>query len=123
MTGVGVEEQEIHFCQRIIHNMKKTTFEKLTNVATKISKVPTASNFAASETLSSPATLAGSQTGGPTLDPNIPHFDVYKCAKMILRAADNANVKFRRAPFSFKNLDVSGSGSAMIFSPIWLRSS
>jgi ATP-binding cassette subfamily G (WHITE) protein 2 (PDR) len=117
MTGVGTEEQEIQFLPANNTQHEKSTFEELTNVATKLSKVRTGSNLAARETLSSPDTLAGSQTEDPALDPNSPHFDVYKWAKMILRAADNANVKFRRASFSFKNLDVSGSGSAINFQP------
>lgn len=115
MAGVGTEEQEIQFLPANITQHEKSTFEELTNVATKISKVRTVSNSEARESLSSPDTLAGSKPKDPALDPTSPQFDVYKWAKMILRTADSTNVKFRRASFSFKNLDVSGSGSAINF--------
>jgi ATP-binding cassette subfamily G (WHITE) protein 2 (PDR) len=115
MAGVGTEEQEIQFLPANNTQHKKNTFEELTNVATEISKGRAASNFRARETLSSPDTLAGAEPDDPALDPTSPTFDVYKWAKMILRAADKANVKFRRASFSFTNLDVSGLGSAINF--------
>ncbi|KIW13112.1 hypothetical protein PV08_08299 [Exophiala spinifera] len=53
----------------------------------------------------------------PTLDPFDPAFDVYRWARMVLRAAEGANVKFRRASITFKNLSVSGSGIAMNLQP------
>jgi ATP-binding cassette subfamily G (WHITE) protein 2 (PDR) len=53
--------------------------------------------------------------GDPVLDPTSPNFDVYKWAKTVMRAADKAGVKFRRASFAFKNLVVSGSGSTVRF--------
>ncbi len=49
----------------------------------------------------------------PALDPARPEFDVYKWAKFVLRAAENAKVKFRRASFTFENLTVTGSGFAV----------
>lgn len=53
----------------------------------------------------------------PTLDPFNPAFDVYRWARMVLRAAEGANVKLRRASITFKNLSVSGSGIAMNLQP------
>ncbi|KAK6380599.1 hypothetical protein LTS17_004799 [Exophiala oligosperma] len=53
----------------------------------------------------------------PTLDPFDPAFDVYRWAMMILRAAEGAKVKFRRASITFKNLSVTGSGIAMNLQP------
>ncbi|KAJ4395020.1 hypothetical protein N0V91_011114, partial [Didymella pomorum] len=47
--------------------------------------------------------------GDPVLDPNSPDFDVYRWAKTVVRVADEAGVKFRRASFAFKDLRVSGS--------------
>jgi len=51
----------------------------------------------------------------PVLDPTKPEFDVYKWANIVLRAADKAGVKFRRASLTFQNLVVSGSGSTEQF--------
>lgn len=48
-------------------------------------------------------------------DPNDPDFSVYEWARMVMCAADRANVKFRRASFAFKDLNVSGSGAASTF--------
>jgi len=53
--------------------------------------------------------------GDPVLDPSNPDFDVYKWAKTVMRAADRAGVKFRRASFAFRKLVVSGSGSTARF--------
>lgn len=55
------------------------------------------------------------EVGDPVLDPTSPEFDVYKWAKMVLRAADRSGIKFRRASFTFKNLIVSGTGSTTQF--------
>ena len=55
------------------------------------------------------------EVGDPALDPTSPEFDVYGWAKMVLRAADKAGVKFRRASFTFKNLSASGTGSTAQF--------
>lgn len=117
MTGVGTEEQENQLLPANNTQHEKSIFEELTNAATTTSRVRTFSNSVASGTLSRPDTLAGSKADDPALNPTSPRFDVYKWARMILRAADNANVKFRRASFSFKNLEVSGSGSAINFQP------
>ena len=51
----------------------------------------------------------------PELDPTKPEFDAYKWANKIIRAADKAGVKFRRASLTFQNLVVSGSGSTAHF--------
>lgn len=51
----------------------------------------------------------------PVLDPSSPNFDIDKWARTVVRAADKAGVKFRRASFAFRNLVVSGSGSTTRF--------
>jgi ATP-binding cassette subfamily G (WHITE) protein 2 (PDR) len=117
MAGIGTEERENQLLLANNTRHEKSIFEELTNAATTTSRVRTFSNSAASGTPSRSDTLDGSKAEDPALDPTSPRFDVYKWARMILRAADNANVKFRRASFSFKNLEVSGSGSAIYFQP------
>lgn len=61
------------------------------------------------------AELQSIEFGDPVLDPTKPEFDVYKWANMILRVADKAGFKFRRASLTFHNLVISGSGSAELF--------
>jgi ATP-binding cassette subfamily G (WHITE) protein 2 (PDR) len=117
-TSVGPEEQEILRLPANNAHHEPNTFDyrtELKNVATEMSRARTASTFAARETISRPDTLAVVEPEDPALDPTSQHFDVYKWVKAVLRAADKANVKFRRASFCFKNLDVSGSGSAVNF--------
>ncbi|KIW52326.1 hypothetical protein, variant 2 [Exophiala xenobiotica] len=53
----------------------------------------------------------------PALDPYSPTFDVYKWTKVVMHAAEDANIKLRRASITFKNLDISGSGIAMNLQP------
>ncbi|RFU25670.1 hypothetical protein B7463_g10669, partial [Scytalidium lignicola] len=54
----------------------------------------------------------GIDSEDPALDPTSTSFDVEKWVRTVLYIADKANVKFRRASVAFKNLTVSGSGSA-----------
>ncbi|KAI9872986.1 MAG: hypothetical protein M1830_000973 [Pleopsidium flavum] len=58
-------------------------------------------------------TLATVEFGDPVLDPSKPEFDVYKWAHMLMRTMDEEGVKARRAGFTFKHLNGSGSGSAL----------
>ena len=58
-------------------------------------------------------TLEGVDTGHPALNPQSDQFDVYKWVKFLLRSQYEEGVKWRRAGFVFKNLNVSGSGSAL----------
>lgn len=58
-------------------------------------------------------TLAGVEYGNPVLDPKNPEFDVYKWTRYLMRSFDEEGVKIRRAGVTFKDLNVSGSGSAL----------
>jgi len=58
-------------------------------------------------------TLAGVEIGDPVLDPSSDKFDAYKWARMLMRTLDEEDFKQRRAGVVFKNLNVSGSGSAL----------
>ncbi|KAJ9634936.1 hypothetical protein H2199_008800 [Coniosporium tulheliwenetii] len=58
-------------------------------------------------------TLAGVEIGNPVLDPNSPEFDIYKWVRMFVKLLQEEDIKSRRAGFTFKNLDVSGSGNAL----------
>ena len=47
------------------------------------------------------------------VDPTSPDFDVYKWARMLVRQIDEEKITLRKAGITFKNLNVSGSGSAV----------
>lgn len=111
-TGVGVEDEEIQFLPTIDAQYKHHTFEELTNVANEMIRN---GSIRARETHSCSDTVLGVQTIDPALDPADPHFNAYKWAKEVLHAAEQKNVQFRRTSFSFKDLDVSGFGSAASF--------
>lgn len=58
-------------------------------------------------------TLAGVNLGDPVLDPTKPEFDMYKWARMFVKLAKEEGMSIRQAGFTFKNLNVSGSGNAL----------
>jgi len=58
-------------------------------------------------------TLAGVELGDPVLNPSKPEFDFYKCVRMFVRLMEEDGIKHRRAGFTFKNLNVSGTGAAL----------
>lgn len=58
-------------------------------------------------------TLAGVEIGDPVLDPSSPEFDIYKWVRMFMRLLQEGDIKSRRAGFTFRNLNVSGSGNAL----------
>lgn len=57
-------------------------------------------------------TLAGVAVDDPRIDPSRPEFDVYVWARVFVRAL-HEDIKAARAGFTFKNLNVSGTGSAV----------
>lgn len=71
------------------------------------------SNNADPEALERKDTLAGVNIGDPVIDPSNKDFNPYVWARMLLRLFDEEGVKLRRAGFTFQNLNVSGSGSAL----------
>ena len=58
-------------------------------------------------------TLAGVTDDDPRLDPSLPEFDVYVWARAFMRDMDESDIKSARAGFTFKNLNVSGTGAAV----------
>lgn len=87
--------------------------DALTRVATEVSLHQTMQNVSSEPNLPDGNTDNMSEASVSGLDPTKSDFDVYLWAKKVLRAAKDANVKFRRASFTFKNLNVSGSGIAV----------
>lgn len=58
-------------------------------------------------------TLAGVSDDDPRLNPSSPEFDLYVWARAYIRAMDEGDIKSVRAGFTFKKLNVSGSGNAV----------
>ncbi|KAI1981745.1 GTPase-activating protein [Ophidiomyces ophidiicola] len=58
-------------------------------------------------------TLAGVEIGDPVLNPTMPEFDFYKWARMFMKLMEDDGIKKPRTGVTFKNLRVSGSGSAV----------
>ncbi len=58
-------------------------------------------------------TLAGDSCDDPRLNPEMPEFDMYVWARAFVRAMDEDGIKSTRAGFAFRDLNVSGSGSAL----------
>ena len=58
-------------------------------------------------------TLTGVTDDDPRLDPSQPEFDIYLWTRAFMRALDEGDIKAARAGFAFKNLNVSGTGSAV----------
>jgi ATP-binding cassette, subfamily G (WHITE), member 2, PDR len=58
-------------------------------------------------------TIAGMEYGDPKFNPESPEFDFYLWARKFIRMIEQEGIKHRRAGFTFKNLNVSGSGAAL----------
>ena len=58
-------------------------------------------------------TLDGLDMNDPVYDPNSPSFDLYKWLRMTMRILDEDGIKIKRAGVVVKNLNISGSGSAL----------
>jgi len=53
----------------------------------------------------------------PVLDPNSPSFDLHKYLRMTMKILDDEDIKTKRAGAVFKNVNVSGTGSALNLQP------
>ena len=58
-------------------------------------------------------TLAGVTDDDARLNPEKPEFDIYVWARAFMRAMDEDGIRSARAGFAFKDLNVTGSGSAL----------
>ena len=58
-------------------------------------------------------TIAGISEDDPRLDPESSEFDIYIWARAFMRAMDEEGIRQTRASFAFRDLNVSGSGSAL----------
>ncbi|CAK4006136.1 ABC transporter CDR4 [Lecanosticta acicola] len=65
------------------------------------------------EALQRIATLGGHELGDDVFDPQSPNFDLKKWIRMTLKLADDEHIKIKRAGVVWRNVNVSGSGSAL----------
>ena len=66
-----------------------------------------------SDALERKDTIAGLGMDDPVLDPNSPQFDLHTYIRMTMKILDEEGIKTKRAGVVFKNLNVSGTGSAL----------
>lgn len=87
--------------------------EELTRIALTLSRRST--TYRASRVASSDDsdTLANLEDDDPSLDPENKAFNLEKWLRVFLRDLDHENIKSKRAGVVFKDLGVSGSGSAL----------
>ncbi|KAL0259352.1 hypothetical protein SLS55_005088 [Diplodia seriata] len=94
---------------------------ELKRIATEMSRRPSfarrrtsASHFAdPTRRLSRVSTLAGITPESPELDPSSGKFDLYKWLRFYMRGMDEEDIKVSKSGVRFRNLNVSGSGSAL----------
>lgn len=72
-----------------------------------------ATSFSRHEGLARSDTLEGLSWSDPSLDPTSGKFEQYKWARAVLKRLDEEGIRRERAGVAFKNLTVSGSGSAL----------
>ncbi|KAI9742381.1 MAG: GTPase-activating protein [Claussenomyces sp. TS43310] len=102
------------FRERRFEPVRAGDREELTRLASNFHRTHSGlSEQTLGEALERADTLAGVKLGDPVLNPNSTHFDVYKWARMFMRLLDEKGITQRRAGVLFKNLRVSGSGSAI----------
>lgn len=86
----------------------------------RIASRPTFSSRAStyrSDGLERKDTLAGLELGDPVFDPNSSSFDLHKYLRMTMKILDDEDIKTKRAGAVFKNVNVSGTGSALNLQP------
>lgn len=84
---------------------------ELRRLATALSR--TQSSAAGSTDLERRETITGLAPDDPVFDPNSKSFSLYKWAKRFIRSMDEEGRKTKRAGIIFRDLNVSGSGSAL----------
>lgn len=85
----------------------------LRQLATRLSRHKTYRSTSDGGDLEQRNTIDGLEFGDPILDPSNPKFDLNKWIRMTMRALDHDSIKVKRAGVCFRQLNVSGSGSAL----------
>jgi len=87
-----------------------TTRDELARIASVLSGVRTHTDGG----LQRQDTVAGMGIESPEFDPNSSSFDFFLWFRKFIQLLEQKNVKLTRSGFSFKNLTVSGKGSALV---------
>lgn len=90
--------------------------QELTRLASRLSTHRRRSSFATEADdgdLERKDTITGLELDNPVFDPSSKSFDLYKWVRMFMRSIAEEDFKVKRAGFVIKNLNVSGSGSAL----------
>ena len=59
-------------------------------------------------------TVAGMGIESPEFDPNSPEFNFFLWMRKFIQLLEGENIRLRRSGFTFKNLNVSGKGAALV---------
>lgn len=89
-----------------------TTREELAKIASILSGVR--SRSFTTDGLQRQDTVAGMDLESPEFDPNHPSFNFYLWIRKFLQLLEQQNIKIRRTGFTFRNLNVSGKGAALV---------
>lgn len=92
------------------HSTDRDELAKIASILSGLGPTRTAT----SDALSRRDTVAGMALESPEFDPNNPAFNLFLWARKFLQLLEEQNVKLRRTGVSFKNLSVSGKGSALV---------
>jgi ATP-binding cassette subfamily G (WHITE) protein 2 (PDR) len=87
--------------------------EELTRIALTMSRQKSVTTENRHARLARLETVTGIPEDSPVFDPNHPEFDLHKWVKHNLHGFDDKGIKLKRAGFTFKNLNVSGSGASL----------
>ena len=92
----------------------EATRDELAKIASVLSGARSRSKSFTSDGLQRADTVAGMGVESPEFDPNNPSFNFFLSIRKFLQLLEEQNIKLRRSGFTFKNLSVSGKGSALV---------
>jgi hypothetical protein len=91
-----------------------TTRDELAKIASILSGARSRTKSYTSDGLQRQDTVAGMAIESPEFDPNSPSFNFYLWIRKFLQLLEEQDIKPQRSGFTFKNLNVSGKGAALV---------
>ena len=92
----------------------ETTREELARIASVLTGAQSRTKSSTDEGLERRDTVAGMGVESPEFDPNNPSFNFFLWIRKFLQLLEQNDIKIRRSGFTFKNLNVSGKGAALV---------
>ncbi|ETI20753.1 hypothetical protein G647_07095 [Cladophialophora carrionii CBS 160.54] len=92
----------------------EATRDELAKIASILSGARSRTKSYTSDGLQRQDTVAGMAIESPEFDPNNPAFNFYLWIRKFLQLLEEQNIKPQRSGFTFKNLNISGKGSALV---------